>query len=78
MGALAAADPTAPVWTWVPDQRAAFWFRRQAQEVAVHRWDAEGAAGTPNVIESTLAADGVDEWLAMSRSLAGEGTRRDR
>ena len=72
VGALAAADPTAPVWTWIPDQRAGFWFRRQAQEVAVHRWDAEGAAGTPNAIESTLAADGVDEWLAMSRSLAAK------
>ena len=43
--ALAAADPSAPVWTFTPDHTVRFWFRRQAHEAAVHRYDAELAAG---------------------------------
>ena len=44
-----------------------FWFRRQAHEVAVHRWDAELATGDPAPIAAELAADGVDEWLGLLR-----------
>jgi uncharacterized protein (TIGR03083 family) len=65
--ALRAADPAAPVWTFLPDGTVAFWFRRQAQEVAVHRWDAERATGDiPVPLERVLAADGIDEWLALT------------
>ena len=49
VAALAATDPDEPVWNWSPTHAAAparFWFRRMAQETAVHRWDAEAAAGT--------------------------------
>jgi hypothetical protein len=39
--------------------------------VAVHRWDAEAAAGRPTAIESKLAADGINEvldsWLPAGR-----------
>ena len=38
-----------PTWNWArnaPDT-AAFWPRRMAQETAVHRWDAQSAAGHP-------------------------------
>jgi uncharacterized protein (TIGR03083 family) len=62
---LARTDPATPVWSWTDDHTARFWFRRQANEVAVHRWDAQGAAGTGTAIDTALAADGIDEWLAM-------------
>jgi uncharacterized protein (TIGR03083 family) len=62
---LRATDPATPVWSWTDDNTARFWSRRQANEVAVHRWDAELAAGTPVSLDPALAADGVDESLAM-------------
>ncbi len=62
---LASTDAATPVWSFSDDQTARFWFRRQANEVAVHRWDAELAAGAPSPIDSLLAADGVDECLGM-------------
>jgi uncharacterized protein (TIGR03083 family) len=60
-GALAAVDPDAEVWTWTPDHRAWFWARRMAHEVAVHRWDAQTAAGVPQPIGRELAVDGIQE-----------------
>src|SRR5262249_25762839 len=64
---LAAADPGERVWNWSsiwPDT-AAFWPRRMAHETAVHRYDAEGAAGATHPVETALAAAGVDEFLAV-------------
>lgn len=64
--ALGDADPHDEVWTWTRrSKEVAFWCRRMAQETAVHRWDAQGAHGPPEPIESELAADGVDELLVM-------------
>jgi uncharacterized protein (TIGR03083 family) len=64
VGALADLDPDTPAWNWsVPPQTGAFWHRRMAQETAVHRWDAQSAAGLPQPIEPRLAADGVGEVL---------------
>ena len=60
---LGDADPTSSAWTWSSDQTAGFVIRRMAQETAVHRWDAEAAAGTVNPIEARLASDGIDEFL---------------
>ena len=65
VAALQAADPDAPVWNFAFDRKLAFWFRRQAQEVSVHRWDAEVTAGAPSPLDAALAADGIDEWLGM-------------
>ncbi|MBA2318652.1 MAG: maleylpyruvate isomerase family mycothiol-dependent enzyme [Euzebyales bacterium] len=65
LDALSAAEPEAGCWGFGPEQRMAFWFRRQAQETAVHRHDAQEAAGPPEPIEAVLAADGVDELLAV-------------
>jgi uncharacterized protein (TIGR03083 family) len=62
---LAATDPSTPMWTFTDDHTARFWFRRQAHEVAVHRWDAELTTGSPASIAADLAADGVDEWLGL-------------
>ncbi|MEV0645102.1 maleylpyruvate isomerase family mycothiol-dependent enzyme [Phytomonospora sp. NPDC050363] len=54
-----------PAYTWYePDQTVGFWARRMAMETAVHRVDAELAAGveiTP--IPEEIAVDGVDEIL---------------
>lgn len=59
----------------------AFWFRRQAHELAVHRWDAQHAVapGQEDPIGVELAADGVDEWLAVfvPRFLARTGVPDD-
>src|SRR6476659_2976753 len=75
---LAATDPSTPMWTFTDDQTARFWFRRQAHEVAVHRWDAAGTVGEPAPIAADLAADGVDERLGLlpfggPRDLVGNG-----
>ena len=60
-------DPAASCWTFGPPPRtAAFWFRRQANETAMHAWDAQrtiGGAATP--FPPDLALDGVDEVVTM-------------
>lgn len=61
---LTRSGPAAPSYTWYPpDQTVGFWFRRMAQETAVHRVDAELAAGSVTPIDAALAVDGVDELL---------------
>jgi uncharacterized protein (TIGR03083 family) len=67
---LAAADPAQANWTWSSDRTAGFVIRRLAQEIAVHRWDAEHAAGSDHAIEPTLASDGIDEFLHHFRDEA--------
>ncbi|MGH8932944.1 MAG: maleylpyruvate isomerase family mycothiol-dependent enzyme [Egibacteraceae bacterium] len=62
---LESADPSRPVWTWAPQQEAAFVIRHQVQEAAVHRWDAEQAAGRDFSIDPVMAADAVDEFLEL-------------
>jgi uncharacterized protein (TIGR03083 family) len=63
---LAATDPTTPCWTWVPfDHSVAFWARRTALETAMHRWDAQNAAGTADPVNGELAVDGIDEYLEL-------------
>jgi uncharacterized protein (TIGR03083 family) len=74
------ADPSTPCWTWIPfDRTARFWARRTAQETAMHRWDAQHAAGTEDAINGELAVDAVDEYLAFvpyfpGRTLPDSGT----
>jgi uncharacterized protein (TIGR03083 family) len=41
--------------------------RHQAQEAAVHRWDAQSAVGRADPIEPALADDAVDEFLDILR-----------
>ncbi len=58
------ADPSESAWTWCDDeQNVGFIIRRMAQETAVHRTDAERAAGRDVRIDAELAADGIDEFL---------------
>jgi uncharacterized protein (TIGR03083 family) len=61
---LQATPPETPVWTWYePDQSAAFVARRCANELAVHRYDAQSARATPEPIDRALAVDGIDEMV---------------
>ncbi len=60
--AMAAADPERPCWSFDrPDDRTAFWLRRQAHETAVHRVDAQRAVGEPDGYDDELGADGIVE-----------------
>lgn len=77
---LATVDSSLPVWTWAGAETAGWVIRRMAHETAVHRVDAERAAGRAFRLDPELAADGIDEFLtyflARSRAAAGplEGT----
>lgn len=64
---LTETEPRAAAWNWARNEpdTAAFWYRRMAQETAVHRWDAQSAKGEPAPIPSWLAADGIDEVMTM-------------
>jgi uncharacterized protein (TIGR03083 family) len=63
--ALEQAGPDAPMWTFDHGGGTSrFWFRRQAEETAVHRWDLEHAlTGRPSPIGTEVAIAGVDEML---------------
>lgn len=69
---LGSADPESATWTFssVGDQRAGWWCRRLAVEVAVHRWDAEHAVtdedqggAAPQSIDGDVAAAGIEEFV---------------
>lgn len=62
---LESAPPDVDSWTFLPaPSPLAMWARRQAHETAVHRFDAEIAAGTPVGFDPIFASDGIDELLA--------------
>lgn len=68
---LVARGPDGPSYTWWPaDQTAGFWYRRMAQETAVHRVDAESAVDAITAVDTWLAVDGVAEVLELF--LAGD------
>jgi uncharacterized protein (TIGR03083 family) len=73
LSVLAAADPATAVWTWAPQKDVGFVQRRMAQETAVHRVDAEMAAGAPAPVDPALAIDGVDEFLRLFTMSRREG-----
>jgi len=62
--ALAAASPGLATATFMAaPSPLAFWARRQAHETAIHRADAEHAAGTQPGFAADFAADGIDELI---------------
>ncbi len=67
--ALTQANPDAAVWTFMPARRVSWWFRRQAHEATVHRWDAQNTVGNADDVDPALAVDGVDELLEMQNTL---------
>lgn len=67
---LEARDPAEEAATFVGVRDVAWWARRQAQEVSVHRVDAQDgvhAAGgpAPDDLAADGAADGIDEWARL-------------
>ena len=63
---LRASDPAAAAWNFTGgDLTAGFWRRRMANEVAIHRWDAEQAAGAPTPVVADRAVDGIDELVTV-------------
>jgi uncharacterized protein (TIGR03083 family) len=64
---LGHADGDQPVWNWLDGRPAParFWHRRMAHETAVHRWDAQAAAGHAQPMDAGLAEDGIDEFLDL-------------
>ncbi|MEE4024801.1 maleylpyruvate isomerase family mycothiol-dependent enzyme [Gordonia sp. PKS22-38] len=67
IASLTAKDPDDTVPAIGGPKTVAFWYRRQANELAVHRWDLESATvpGGQRAIDPTLAVDGIDEWLEV-------------
>jgi uncharacterized protein (TIGR03083 family) len=62
---LRGADSELRCWAFLPaPSPLAFWARRQAHETAIHRADAEQAAGWTPHFDAQFAMDGVDELLA--------------
>jgi uncharacterized protein (TIGR03083 family) len=79
---LATADPAVRCATFMAaPSPLAFWARRQAHETAIHRADAESAAGRTPEYEAAFAADGIDELVTgfgrrrKYQPTAGGGTR---
>ena len=73
VASFAATDPGEGVWNWSTGVApAAFWWRRMAQETAVHRWDAENATGHAAPLATELAADGIDEFLGIAARVVAQ------
>jgi uncharacterized protein (TIGR03083 family) len=76
---LEAASPDDTFWFWGTAPNAlAFWARRQANETAIHRCDAESAHGQITPLTTVDAVDALDEWvgLATRRAKAPVGNGR--
>jgi uncharacterized protein (TIGR03083 family) len=75
LSALREAGPDRGCWAWWQASGAPLTAgaiaRHQVQEAAVHARDAQEAAGRPEPLPNVVAADGVDEFLAVM--LASEG-----
>lgn len=52
-------------WTWTDQKVSGFWARRTAHETAIHGWDGLNSCGVPAEIDADLAADGIDEFIAL-------------
>ena len=66
VAALADCDPDGSSWNFTgADLTNGFWRRRMANEVAVHRDDAELAAGAPQPVEAERAVDAIDELVMV-------------
>jgi len=65
--ALQGVEPQEPIWSWAGSEHGngAFYQRRMAHEVLIHRWDLEAALGEPTELPAELALDNVDELLRV-------------
>jgi uncharacterized protein (TIGR03083 family) len=78
-GTLTEASPDLDCWSFLAaPSPLAFWARRQAHETAIHRVDAELAAGgTPTAFDPPFAADGLDELLSCFITRRGGRLKSD-
>ncbi len=66
LGAFREVGADSPCWAWWPEPHTAGAVgRHQAQEVSVHRWDAEGVTGSSMPLHPGLADDGVPEFIEI-------------
>lgn len=67
IAALASTPADAPTKSVFGERPVSFWYRRQAHEVTVHRWDVEHAyrGWEADPIDGELAADGIAEWATL-------------
>lgn len=68
----AGQDLDGEVWAFGSNKPRRFWVHRAATEIALHRWDAESAVGTPTPLSAERAATSLDElvmdlWPALVR-----------
>jgi uncharacterized protein (TIGR03083 family) len=70
---LEETPPETPVYMWAEDKTVGYIRRRQAHEALIHRLDAELAGGSVTPLDADLAADGVDECLAIMYGGLPEG-----
>lgn len=76
---LQAADLTAKCGNFSPGSpnTAHFWFRRQAHETTMHRWDVESAIDAQSPIDATFATDGIDELFHTFTRARGKQALED-
>jgi uncharacterized protein (TIGR03083 family) len=60
-----AAGPDREVQVWMFQRSTAFWARRAANDLVVHRADAAGAVGADYGVAPEVAADAIDELLEL-------------
>ena len=74
-GALRAAGPDRPCWTWWSESGAPMTSgavaRHQVQEAGVHAFDAQEAAGRAEPLPDVVAADGMGEFLTVGMASMG-------
>ncbi len=63
--AFSLCSPDTPVWTFFGPKPAAFWFRRMANETAIHQWDAAAIGDADYVLDPHHAVAIVDEYLDL-------------
>lgn len=69
-------DASERLWTWSDRQDAGFYFRRMANEVAVHVCDLQRALSRPVEMDRALACDGIDElYIDMISNWARRNSR---
>lgn len=79
VAALRAAPGDLATWTFLPaPSPLAFWARRQAHEAAIHRADAEAAAGSSVTYPREFALDGLHELLLGFYARRGGRLRSER
>jgi uncharacterized protein (TIGR03083 family) len=74
---LRQAGPAAEAQVWVFRRSTAFWARRAANDLVIHRADAAGTVHAGYTVAPELAADAVDELLELISDprLAGSSPR---